>query len=62
MTIGDRVWLGARVLVLPGAVIEPDVVVAAGAVVAGRLESHGLYAGVPARRIRTYEPPPAAAG
>ena len=62
VTIGDRVWLGARVLVLPGAVIEPDVVVAAGAVVTGRLESHGLYAGVPARRVRTYEPPPTAAG
>ena len=60
ITIGDRVWLGARVLVLPGAVIEPDVVVAAGAVVTGRLESHGLYAGVPARRIRTYEPLPTA--
>lgn len=51
-TIGDRVWLGARATVLPGAVIEPDCVVAAGAVVTGRLESGGVYAGVPARRVR----------
>jgi maltose O-acetyltransferase len=50
--IGERVWIGARAVVLPGAVIEDDVVVAAGAVVSGRLTSHGLYAGVPAKRIR----------
>lgn len=50
--VGDRVWLGARVTVLPGAVVESDCVVAAGAVVTGRCESGGIYAGVPARRIR----------
>ncbi|MDP4332201.1 DapH/DapD/GlmU-related protein [Curtobacterium sp. A7_M15] len=50
--IGERVWIGGRAVVLPGTVIEDDVVVAAGAVVRGRLTSHGVYAGVPARRIR----------
>lgn len=52
VTIGERVWIGARAMILPGAVIEDDVVVAAGAVVSGRLSSHGVYAGVPAKRIR----------
>lgn len=51
-SIGDGVWLGARVTVLPGAVVEPGCVVAAGAVVRGRLEAGGVYAGVPARRVR----------
>lgn len=51
-TIGDRVWLGARATVLPGAIIESDCVVAAGAVVTGRLDAGGVYAGVPARRVR----------
>jgi maltose O-acetyltransferase len=54
VTIGDRVWVGGRAVICPGAVIEDDVVIAAGAVVAGRLESGGMYAGVPARRIRDY--------
>ena len=56
VSIGERVWIGARVVVLPGAVIEDDVVVAAGAVVTGRLLSHGVYAGVPARRIKELLP------
>lgn len=52
VTIGDRVWVGARATILPGSRIDPDVVVAAGAVVTGHLRSWGVYAGVPARRIR----------
>jgi len=54
VVIGDRVWIGARAIVLPGAVIESDVVIAAGAVVTGRCVAQGVYAGVPARRIRDY--------
>jgi acetyltransferase-like isoleucine patch superfamily enzyme len=50
--IGDRVWLGARATVLPGATIESGCVVAAGAVVAGHCLADGVYAGVPARRLR----------
>lgn len=46
--IGDRAWLGARVLVLPGVEIGADVVIAAGAVVAKDCLKVGLYAGVPA--------------
>lgn len=54
VSIGERVWLGARAIVLPGAVIESDVIVAAGAVVEGPCQAHGVYAGVPARRIRDF--------
>ncbi len=54
--IGERVWIGGRAVVLPGTVIEDDVVVAAGAVVRGRLTARGVYAGVPARRIRELGP------
>jgi maltose O-acetyltransferase len=56
VTIGKRVWIGARAVILPGAVIEDDVVIAAGAVVTGTCESYGVYAGVPARRIRDFSP------
>jgi len=54
--IGERVWIGGRAVVLPGTMIEDDVIVAAGAVVRGHLRSHGVYAGVPARRIRELLP------
>ncbi|GAA3342152.1 acyltransferase [Curtobacterium pusillum] len=60
VSIGSRVWIGARTMVLPGAVVEDDVVIAAGAVVAGRLRSGGLYGGVPAKRLRDIRPTEAA--
>lgn len=50
--IGSNVFLGARVTVLPGVVIEDNVVVAAHAVVSGRLESGWVYGGCPARPLR----------
>jgi acetyltransferase-like isoleucine patch superfamily enzyme len=52
VTIGDRVWLAARVTVLPGVRIAADVAVAAGSVVTRDLTDPGVYGGVPARRIR----------
>lgn len=54
VVVGERVWVGAGAMLLPGAHIEDDVIVAAGAVVSGRLTSHGVYGGVPARRIRDF--------
>ena len=54
--IEEHVWIGGRATILPGAHIEHDVVVAAGAVVVGRLAAHGVYAGVPAKRIRALAP------
>ncbi len=50
--IGSNVFLGARVTVLPGAVIEDHVAVAAHAVVSGHLASGWLYGGTPARALR----------
>jgi len=59
VTIGDRVWLGAHVTVLPGVTIGDDVVVAAGAVVTRDLPPGAVYGGVPARLIRTLDEAPA---
>lgn len=49
-------WLGAGVLVLPGVTIGAGCVVAAGAVITGDCAPDGLYAGVPARRVRDLSP------
>jgi len=50
--IGDRVWIGANCVILPGTVIGEDSVVGAGSVVRGVFPAASLIAGVPARKIR----------
>lgn len=52
ITIGDGSWLGAGVIVLPGVSIAPGCVIGAGAVVTKDCDANGLYAGVPARRVK----------
>jgi maltose O-acetyltransferase len=56
IAIGDRVWLGAGVIVAPGVTIGHDSVIAAGAVVVRDVEPWSLYGGVPAKRMRTIDP------
>lgn len=52
--IGSGTWLGAGAVVLPGANIGRNVVVAAGSVVRGTVPDHCVVAGVPARVVREY--------
>lgn len=55
VTIGNGVWIGANSTILPGTEIGDYCIIAAGAVVKGKLEPHGVYGGVPAKRIRDTE-------
>lgn len=52
VSIGDGSWVGAGAIILPGVTIHEGCVIGAGAVVVSDCEPHGVYAGVPARRIR----------
>jgi acetyltransferase-like isoleucine patch superfamily enzyme len=53
IVIGNDVWIGARVVVLPGVHIADGCVVGAGSVVTSDLgEPYGIYAGNPARLLR----------
>ena len=52
ITIGDNVWLGGGVIVLPGVTIGSDTVVGAGSVVTKDLPPGVLAVGNPARVIR----------
>jgi maltose O-acetyltransferase len=52
IVVEDGVWIGTRAVVLPGVTIGRGCVVAAGAVVREDCAPDGLYAGVPARRVR----------
>ena len=53
--IGDDVWIGGNVTILPGITIGNNVVVAAGAVVTKDVPDNTLVGGVPARTIKTIE-------
>jgi maltose O-acetyltransferase len=50
--VGERVWLGAGVIVLPGVTIGPRTVVGAGSVVTRDLPPDVFAAGNPARIVR----------
>lgn len=54
--IGSGCWLGAGAVVLPGATIGRNVVVAAGSVVRGEVPDHAVVAGVPGRIVRRRTP------
>jgi len=54
VSIGSGSWLGAGAIVLPGASIGRNVVVAAGSVVRGTVPDHCVVAGVPARIVREH--------
>lgn len=53
-TIGDRVMIGMQTMIMDGAVVESDVMLAAGSLVSPgkRLASGWLYRGRPARPVR----------
>jgi carbonic anhydrase/acetyltransferase-like protein (isoleucine patch superfamily) len=57
-TIGDNVLIGMGAIVMDDAVVEENVLIAAGAVVLEKahLKAGGVYAGVPAKRVKDLSP------
>ncbi len=53
VVIGDNVWLGEHVLVLPGSRIGQGAIIGAGAVVSGVIEELAVAVGVPARAVKS---------
>ena len=51
VVIGDRVWIAARAMVLPGSRVGEGAVVGAGSVVRGEVEPWSIVAGNPARKV-----------
>jgi acetyltransferase-like isoleucine patch superfamily enzyme len=56
VSIGAGSWLGAGAIVLPGACIGRNVVIAAGSVVRGQVPDRCVVAGVPAKVVRQHTP------
>lgn len=56
VTIGNHVWIGANVSILPGVVIGDHTTIAAGSVVTRDIPAGVLAGGVPCRTIRSLFP------
>lgn len=52
ITIGNDVWIGRRVIILPGVTIGDGCVIGAGAVVAKDIEPYSIAVGNPARVVK----------
>jgi acetyltransferase-like isoleucine patch superfamily enzyme len=50
--VGDDVWIGSKVTILAGSKINNGVVIGANAVVRGELDTYGIYAGIPCKKIK----------
>jgi len=53
VVIEDDVWIGSRVIILPGLRIGKGAIIGAGAVVTSDVESFSIYAGVPAKKVKS---------
>ncbi len=51
VTVGDDVWIGRRVIILPGTTIKEGAVIGAGAVIAKNIPPYAIVVGNPARII-----------
>ncbi|MGW8885373.1 acyltransferase [Streptomyces sp. NPDC055749] len=56
VVIGPGCWIGTGAVILPGARLGRNVVVAAGSVVRGEVPDHAVVAGAPARVVRSWDP------
>jgi len=54
VVIEDRVWIGARAIVLKGVTVGHDAVIGAGSVVTRDVPARAVVAGVPARLLRQH--------
>lgn len=53
IVIGNNVFIGIQVIILPGVTIGNNVTVGAGAIVSRNLEDNAIYAGNPAVKIKS---------
>lgn len=54
VTIGENVWIGDKVIILPGVTVGDNSIVAAGAVVTKSAPAYSMLAGNPARVIKQF--------
>src|SRR5699024_6185891 len=55
IVIGNNVYIGNNVILLPGVNVGDNVLIGAGSVVTKSIENNSVYAGNPARKIKSFE-------
>ncbi len=55
ISIGNNVFIGLNSIIMPGTVVGDNTVIGAGSVVTGVVDANSVYAGVPARKLRTMD-------
>lgn len=50
--VEDDVWIGLRVIIMPGVKIRKGSIIGAGSIVTKNTEEYGVYVGVPAKKIK----------
>ena len=53
--VEDEVWIGANVTILPGVTVGRCSIIGAGSVVTKNIDPYSIYAGVPAKKIRSLD-------
>lgn len=53
--IGNNVFIGVNSTILKNTIIDDNVIIGAGSIVSGHIESNSVYAGVPAKKIMTLD-------
>ena len=53
VSLGQNIWLGARVTILDGVTIADDSVIGACSLVSKSLSESGVYVGIPAKKIKS---------
>lgn len=51
INIGNNVFIGLNTIILPGSIIEDNVIIGAGSIVKGKISKDSVYAGIPAKYI-----------
>lgn len=51
INVGNNVFIGINTIILPGSVIEDNVIIGAGSIVKGKVNKNSVYAGIPAKYI-----------
>ncbi len=51
--IKNNVFLGANCTILPGTIINENVIVGAGSLVEGELEANAIYVGIPCKKVKS---------
>ncbi|MDF7809353.1 acyltransferase [Pontiellaceae bacterium B12219] len=53
--VGNNVFIGMGCTILPGVIIGDNVVIGAGSIVTKSLPANGVYAGIPAKKIKSLD-------